>query len=323
MKVTLIIAAVLCLAVAAFAVEQATMDQFLQFQHQYGKFYSTSAEFNYRMAVFASNINRAAALQKGSNVTSFGITKFMDLTPKEFKSIILMSKLPPLPKGPVAPQNVSSGAPSSYDWRTRAGVVSPVYNQGQCGSCWAFSATENIESQWALKGHGLQSLSMQQIVDCDTTSYGCNGGWTSSAYQYIMSAGGQEYYQNYPYTAVTGSCHFDASHIDAKLSGWSYVTESDNEPAMVNYLVANGPLSICVDAEPWQYYNGGVLMASQCSTSIDHCVEAIGYNQAANPPYWIVRNSWGADWGIAGYIYLQYGANTCAMGNVVTMSHTQ
>jgi len=314
-----VLALVLCLVVAVYANQD-----FIEFQHQYGRFYASAEEYNYRLAVFNANVQAAAKLQAGSNVTTFGVTKYMDLTPQEFKKIILMSKLPPREHGVIAPlTNLTEKAPASYDWRSRAGVVSPVYNQGQCGSCWAFSATENIESQWALKGHGLQSLAMQQIVDCDKTSYGCNGGWTSSAYQYVMSAGGLEYYNNYPYTAVTGSCKFNAGHIDAKLSGWVTVTANRNEQQMVNYLVENGPLSICVDAAPWQFYKGGVLTAAQCGTSIDHCVDTTGYNMNANPPYWIVRNSWGADWGIGGYIYLQYGQNTCAMAEVVTNSQVR
>jgi len=248
----------------------------------------------------------------------------MDLTPEEFRTTILMSKMPPRddPKnGPYTKQNVTVKAPTSFDWRSRAGVVTPVYNQGQCGSCWAFSATENIESQWALAGHPLASLSQQQIVSCDPYDYGCNGGWPYNAYKYVIGAGGQEYYQFYPYTAQNTPCEFNAAHIDAKINGWSYVTQNRNEGEMVDYLVAHGPLSICVDAEPWQFYSGGILTASQCSTSIDHCVEAIGYNMNSNPPYWIVRNSWGTDWGIQGYIYLQYGQNTCAMAEVVTNSH--
>jgi len=320
-----IIALLLCLTVA-FAIEQSTVQSFIEFQHKYGKFYTSAEEFNYRLAVFNSNIKAAAKMQESSNETTFGITKFMDLTPKEFKTIILMSKMPPREniEGHYNPKNATAPAPSSYDWRNRAGVVTPVYNQGQCGSCWAFSATENIESQWALAGHPLESLSMQQVVSCDTTTYGCSGGWTYLAYQYVISAGGIESYSAYPYNSGngnTGSCEFNRGDVAATLGSWSYVTQNQNEQQMVDYLVSTGPLSICVDAAPWQYYTGGVLLASSCSTSIDHCVEAIGYNLNSNPPYWIVRNSWGADWGIAGYIYLQYGQNTCALAEVVTMSH--
>jgi len=314
----------LLLVVVAYAIDQATVQSFVQFQHQYGKFYQSNQEYNYRLAVFNSNVQTAAKLQATTNVTTFGITKFMDMTPAEFKQTILMNKLSQKedPKnGPYTPLQATVKAPSSFDWRSRPGVVTPVYNQGQCGSCWAFSATENIESQYALAGHPLKSLSQQQIVSCDTTDYGCEGGWPYNAYKYVMSAGGQELYSDYPYTAETGTCQFNAAYIYAKINGWQYVTQNQDEQEMVNYLVANGPLSICVDAETWQYYTSGVLTAANCGTSIDHCVEAIGYNLGASTPYWIVRNSWGQDWGVAGYIWLQYGKDTCAMAQVVTNSH--
>jgi len=313
-------------AVGTFAIQQTVVQQFVEFQHKYARFYASTEEYKYRLAVFNSNVIRAQELQRqaGKN-TEYGITKFMDMTPEEFKTTVLMTKLPPLmdpKKGPYHNTNFTGiKAPSSFDWRTRSpSVVTPVYNQGQCGSCWAFSATENVESQWALAGHPLASLSQQQIVSCDPYDYGCGGGWPYNAYKYLIGAGGQEYYADYPYTAENTPCTFNAAYIDAKLSSWTYVTQSQSEPEMVNYLVAHGPLSICVDAEPWQFYSGGILMASACSTSIDHCVEAIGYNTAASTPYWIVRNSWGTDWGLSGYIWLQYGQDTCAMAQVVTNS---
>jgi len=318
----------LCLLGLAFAVEQSVVQQFIEFQHKYNKFYSNSEEFQYRLAVFNSNLVRSAELNKKSaGKTQYGITKFSDMTPEEFRTTILMSKLPPRQdpkKGPYHNETFSKPAPSTFDWRNHSpAVVTPVYNQGQCGSCWAFSATENVESQWALSGKTLASLSQQQIVSCDPYDYGCGGGWPYNAYKYLIGAGGQEYYADYPYTAENTPCTFNAAYIDAKLSSWTYVTQSESEPEMVNYLVAHGPLSICVDAEPWQFYSGGVFMASACSTSIDHCVEAIGYNLGASTPYWIVRNSWGTDWGISGYIYLQYGQDTCAMAQVVTNSLVQ
>jgi C1A family cysteine protease len=307
------------LVYASAMVADTIQGQFVEFQSKYNKFYANPTEYNYRLEVFASNVKAAQLLSAQYPQTQYGITKFMDLTPAEFKANFLMSKLPPTETGIIAPKlNIS--APTSFDWRNQAGVVTPVYNQGQCGSCWAFSATENIESRWALAGHTLTSLSMQQIVDCDPYDYGCGGGWPYNAYKYVMGAGGQDSYASYPYTAVNGNCAFSAANIVAKLSNWVYVTQSQDEGQMINYLVANGPLSICVDASSWQYYTGGVLMASSCTTNIDHCVDAIGYNLGANPQYWSVRNSWGTDWGMNGYIQLQYGQDTCAMAQVVTSS---
>eukprot|EP01088_Endostelium_zonatum_P000003 TRINITY_DN0_c0_g1_i3.p1 TRINITY_DN0_c0_g1~~TRINITY_DN0_c0_g1_i3.p1 ORF type:complete len:335 (+),score=65.34 TRINITY_DN0_c0_g1_i3:76-1080(+) len=330
MKVTLIIVALALVALVAGQTIHSDPErsEFIAFQHRYGKIYATADEFEHRFNVFKANMLKASELGARDPHARYGITKFSDMTPEEFKKIILMRDMPPLKSR--AEPNFTQAAleiddepypqQTTFDWRNTAGVVTPVYNQGQCGSCWAFSATENIESQYALAGHPLQSLSQQQIVSCDTMDYGCEGGWPYNAYKYIISAGGQELYSAYPYTAETGSCRFNAAHIYAHIHGWQYVTQSQNEQEMVNFLVANGPLSICVDAEPWQYYTGGILTAANCGTSIDHCVEAIGYNTGSSTPYWIVRNSWGADWGLSGYIWLQYGQNTCAMAQVVTNS---
>jgi len=308
--------ALLVAVVASTSVSQ----QFIEWQHQHGKVYANQEEFNYRLGVFSENLKKVADKNAKARNPVFGTTKFMDMTTEEFRTTVLMSKMPPKPdprKGPYTFENFTQPAPTSFTWWGK-GVTTPIYNQGQCGSCWAFSATEDIESQWAIAGHGLVSLSMQQIVSCDTTCYGCGGGWPYLAYEYVTQQGGLDSYSAYPYTAETGTCQVNTGAYAAKVSSWTYVTQSENEGQMVNYLVAHGPLSICVDASSWQFYTSGVLMAADCTTSIDHCVDAVGYNLGANPSYWVVRNSWGTDWGQSGFIWLQYGQDTCAMAQVVT-----
>jgi len=317
--------AVLCiailLAVAAWANAEADVKtQFLQFQKKFHKVYATAQEFEKRFEIFKHNLVSIAEKNARNTGTVHGVNQFTDMTKEEFKSKVLMRPPPLGQKVPVAPMNLTSGAPTSFDWRNQGNYVTPVYNQGQCGSCWAFSATENVESRWALAGNALTSLSMQQVVSCDTTDSGCNGGWPYNAYAYLIGAGGQESYSAYPYTAENSPCQFNAGYIVAKPTSWTYVTNSEDESQMYNYLYSNGPLSVCVDASEWSSYSGGVFMASSCTTSIDHCVDAIGYNVAANPPYWIIRNSWGTDWGISGYMMLQYGADACAVAQVVTSS---
>jgi len=115
---------------------------------------------------------------------------------------------------------------------------------------------------------------------------------------------------DYPYTGTNGKCTFDASKVAAKIKSWEYAGKG-NETAMVDYLYQNGPLSICVDAKNWDSYKSGIYPASNCGTALDHCVMATGYNLAKN--YWIVRNSWATDWGIDGYMYLEYGHNACGI----------
>jgi cysteine peptidase B len=312
------------LAVAALpsVIDPLIAQQFVEFQQTYHKFYATKEEYDARLAIFASNVERTNVLNSKSPYTVYGITKFMDMTPAEFKSKILMSRLPPrVEHGPYHNETFDKiQLPSVFDWRDKPGVVTGIYNQGDCGSCWAFSATENIESRWALAGHPLTRLSMQQVVSCDTMDYGCEGGWPYHAYEYVHNVGGQDTYASYPYTASNTPCEFKKADIDAKLSSWTYVTNTKSESEMANYLYSHGPISVCVDAESWMNYQHGVFTAADCQKSIDHCVDAVGFNTGAKPPYWIIRNSWGTDWGIAGYMYLEYGKDSCAVAEVVTSS---
>lgn len=149
-------------------------------------------------------------------------------------------------------------------------------------------------------------LSPEQITQCDSTSYGCGGGWTEHAYDYVKRTGGIETNADYPYTSyqgVTGQCHSDSSKYVIGVSGYSTLkSESD----MANYVLSTGPLSVCVDASSWNSYRGGVMKS--CGKMVDHCVQAVGVDTSS---YWKVRNSWGVSWGEGGYIRLSYGSNTC------------
>jgi len=314
------------LVALAFAVpSDGSKDKFLEFMQKYNKVY-TAQEFQSRYNNFKASLERAAKLQSASNGAQYGITKFSDMSPEEFKNTILMRD-PSFPNNsPFIPATtlLAPGAPTSYDWRDH-GAVTPVKDQGQCGSCWAFSATQATESAWILKGHATDStvdLAPQQIVDCDTIDHvqGCNGGYTESAYDYLVQAGGQEPEIDYPYTGKNGKCAFNAADIDAKISGFTSIPK--DETALSATLVSTGPLSICLDAAAWQDYNGGVMTARDCCPYIkcemDHCVQLVGYNSTGSAPYWIVRNSWNTDWGIEGYIYLEMGSNTCGLANDVT-----
>lgn len=199
-------------------------------------------------------------------------------------------------------------------------------DQGKCGGCWAFSATEAIESAWILKGRGTVEsviLSPQQILDCDKTESvkGCDGGETESAFKYIAKAGGQESERKYPFTQKEGECEFDAQYVVAEIDDYTAIPK--DESTLASTLVSTGPLSICLDATRWNDYPGGVVNKSWCCESesscvLNHCVQLVGYNTTAQVPYWIVRNSWGKDWGIHGYIHLEMGQNTCAIDKDVT-----
>jgi len=293
-------------------------DTWNNWKQTHNKVYSSAGEESARFAIFLESMKRVEQRNQKAANPVFGLTKFSDLTQAEFETTFL-GYVPSntnqprtlLPKGPQAP--------TSFDWRTK-GKVTDVKDQGQCGSCWAFSVTENVESMWMIAkditSSSMSPLAPQEIVDCDNSDSGCNGGDPPTAYQYIQSAGGMETEADYPYTAQDGNCNFDASKVYATISGWGYATQNNDEDEMANALVNNGPLSICVDAETWNDYNGGILMASDCGTSLDHCVLAVGYDTGKG--FWQVRNSWGSSWGESGYIRLQYGQDTCGMATEAT-----
>jgi len=296
--------------------------EFLDYVKKFNKNYEAN-EIPKRFAAFMSNkaeIGRlsADARRRGLN-TKFGYTKFSDLTADEFKKYYLGYKphpQPPKPKTRTQWENAHVEVPNSLDWRTK-GAVSAVKDQGQCGSCWAFSATEGVESGWFICGHSLPDCAPQQIVDCDTTDQGCNGGDLPTAFQYIQSAGGLEDENDYPYTAEDGTCNFNAQDIVAKITGFEYATQSQNESAMQAAMVTVGPLSVCVDASSWQNYDGGVI--TSCGDSLDHCVQIVGWDTYSDgTPYWTVRNSWGTDWGNDGYVYVERNQDECGIAEEAT-----
>lgn len=321
--------ALVAAAAAATALSTDELDavRFSSFMTQFNKTYA-GAENAKRFTIFQSNLRKSERMNIDEGEEVFGVTKFSDLTVEEFRSMYLMPKgtIKSMPNVGLANVSALPKAPSNFDWRTHKGAVTAVKDQGQCGSCWAFSATENIESVWALQGgNPLTELSVQQIVSCDRNKdEGCNGGDTPTAYAYVTKAGGLETEANYPYKSGngrTGVCHVAKSKEVAKFDGFHYVSRlGSQEKSMTSYLATKAPLSICVDAETWQNYKSGVLKKS-CGKQLDHCVMAVGYELNANTPYWIVRNSWNTDWGIDGYIYLEYGDNECGVAKEATSTY--
>jgi C1A family cysteine protease len=151
-------------------------------------------------------------------------------------------------------------------------------------------------------------LSPQQIVSCDSGDYGCDGGWTEGAYDYVISAGGLVSVEDYPYKSywdTTGECTLDVA--DAKLATIDSFYKISKEEDMEAYVLSTGPLSVCLDASSWYTYVWGVV--TTCGDEVDHCVQVVGLN--AEDDYWIVRNSWGVDWGMEGYILLESGVDMC------------
>jgi len=269
-------------------------------------------------------VRRADELnKKNKRGDVFGVTQFMDLTPAEFRARYLMNvsvaeQQKIKNRNPLSQQKLeelrNAKPPKSFDWTTK-GVVTPVKNQAQCGSCWAFSATEEIESVWAIAGHTLPELAPQEFVDCVSDCYGCGGGWPVDAYEYAMS-NGQELETNYPYTATTGTCSFNAADVAVKITNYQSITAvaSTEETVMVPFVATTAPLSVLVDASTWAYYTGGVL--STCGDGpIDHAVQITGYTTTNGVKVWNVRNSWGTAWGEAGYIWVERDLDLCLIAS--------
>jgi len=297
---------------------------FEDFKVTYSRQYASEAEESAKFVIFSANLRDSEELNQISAAANssavFGVTKFSDLSPAEFKSRYL--NYVPTEKKEVTivdPISITS-IPNQVDWA--GNLTTPVKDQGQCGSCWAFSATEQIESM-SIKAGLLtpnDALAVQQIVSCDKNKdEGCNGGDTLTAYNYVRKAGGLESQTMYPYksgkSGRTGKCTKpEKSNLLVDVVTSSIIAKGNEE--QMSMVVATGPLSICVDAAKWQNYKHGVLTKAICKQALDHCVQLTGYDftmTQEKEKIWWVRNSWNTDWGVKGFIALEYGENTCGI----------
>ena len=278
-----------------------------EWMRSFNKQYSSPAIAEQRFAYFVANLKLAdernqQEIDKGGNAVH-GITKFFDQDAEEFRKYFLGSKSGKAPTdanttaltemrkvAPPTGKPVEDGA--FVNW---AGVLTtPVKDQGYCGSCWAFSATEQIESDSMRTLKSDFILSPEQITQCAPIAQGCGGGWTEVAYGYVKKAGGIETDAAYPYTSylgVTGECHVEKSQEVVTVNSFTTVS---GETDMANYVLSTGPLSVCLDANNWSTYTGGIMTV--CGQQVDHCVQAVGVDTSSTGGYWIVRNSWGTSW---------------------------
>jgi len=289
---------------------------FDEFNSFWNKTHATTEDRQMRFRNFVLAGKKIAELNAGSTSATFGYTKFADMSAKEFSDTMLGFR-PAKPLGPFPPKIAQQlEAPTqAIDWVAK-GMTTPVKNQKQCGSCWAFSTTETVESANLMAGRPQTIGAPQEIVDCDTADQGCNGGDPREALGWVVQQGGLELESCYPYIAEDESCKQTQCTASPNLAISTVIPVAEDENTIYQQLQSM-PLSICADAQPWQYYSGGVLTAAQCGLSIDHAIQLTGYSPSQGG-YWIVRNSWGADWGENGFIYLQYGQNTCGITSEVT-----
>ncbi|CAI9087294.1 OLC1v1021331C1 [Oldenlandia corymbosa var. corymbosa] len=284
--------------------------------HQ-GKVYVDEKEKAKRFMVFKENVQRIEAFNAASSSDKgykLGVNPFADLTNDEFRAIRngykrQQPKILSTTSGEITPfrhANVSA-IPASIDWRKK-GAVTPIKNQGDCGCCWAFSAVAAMEGINQLKTGKLISLSEQELVDCDVQGedQGCSGGLMDNAFDFILKNKGLNTESNYPYTGQDGACNSKKSGlVAAKITGYHDVP-ANNEKALLQ-AVARQPVSVAIDAGGYdfQFYSSGVF-SGECGTSLDHGVTAVGFGtEADGTKYWIVKNSWGSNWGENGYIRIK------------------
>jgi len=349
-KLAVLAVVLLCMVFCVFS--KSAQDQFAEWIIKHGKTYQDATEFKQRFANFQQTLQRIERHSHQNNHATFALNKFSDLSEEEFARTRKMQKTPAdqlavscLANGATATLNFDTASlPSSFDWRTQ-GAVTGIKDQGQCGSCWTFSASGNIEGQWFLKTKELVSFSEQILVDCshaccnvpgygDVCNSGCEGGWQWTAFYDVVNWGGIQTEESYPYTSAGGSsgqCHRNVSALMAKITNYTCLSAEGNpanEDQMAAYLTKNGPVSVALDAGYLQDYSSGIIdpwvPIMECDpNALDHALLVVGFGEeenwmGENVPFWIVKNSWGEDWGENGYFRIFRGENVCGIANAVS-----
>jgi cathepsin L len=282
-------------------------DAFEAFKAKYGKVYNGDEEEAAKATYFK---NIAWAKANSNDEVQFGENQFADLTPEQYKVAAglgykkMNAGLPHLGVHEYQGEELAA----SVDWSTK-GAVTPVKDQGQCGSCWAFSTTGGMEGAWQIASGSLTSMSEQQLVDCSTQNAGCNGGSMELAFNFAGTVNVATE-SSYPYTARDGSCKssgYTTAIPQGGVTGYKSVGQSTDS---LKSALQTGPVSVAIEADQmaFQLYSGGVL-SSGCGTNLDHGVLAVGYDSNS----FKVKNSWGSSWGSNGYLQISQSGNTCGI----------
>jgi len=313
---------------AGFLEDVAYDYSFETFVTEFSKTYESDVVRATRKAAFTANLAKIQQHneQKPASSWKMGLNEFADLTSAEFKATKMgRSKAMAYEQHELTAEEQSNfeeahandvaveDLPDAVDWRTK-GVVTPVKNQGGCGSCWAFSTAETVESHLAIKTGKLMEFSEQELVDCVPNPQkcggtgGCDGATQPLGFQYVAQ-NGITTEKAYAYTAATGKCKPFTPVANVS----SYIRlPKNNYSALMNAVANIGPIAISAAAEPWQMYESGVF-SSGCNADVDHAIQMVGYGTNkgvfGSKDYYLVRNSWGASWGEKGYIRIErFGA---------------
>ena len=298
-------------------------NQFFRYIAEYGKTYGTKEEYNFRLQVFADRLAEIEQINAENGTSTVGLNQFADWTKEEMKKLNGFKPMATATEKQYREFDTSNLA-DSIDWRAK-GAVTPVKDQGQCGSCWAFSTTGSLEGAHFMATGNLVSLSESNLVDCSLANQGCNGGMMDLAFKYaerhpLMTEA------DYPYKPKTGpfACKYkkDKGVVTVKNFDDVKVDSADQLKAALN----EGPVSVAIEADQtiFQMYTGGVITSADCGTQLDHGVLAVGYGVENGQEYYIVKNSWGPNWGDNGYVKLgvQDGAGICGIQMQPSIPHT-
>ncbi|XP_074582651.1 oryzain alpha chain-like [Curcuma longa] len=266
----------------------------------------------YRFEVFKENLRLVeehnAAADRGEHAFRLGMNRFADLTNEEFRARFLgsFSRLRRSVSRKISSRyrlREGDDLPDSIDWREKGAVVA-VKDQDPCGDCWAFSTVAAVEGINQIATGNLISLSEQELLDCDTGNDGCDGGRMDVAFEFIINNGGINSEENYPYTAKQGTCDTNKENAHV-VSIDSYEDVPSNDEKSLQKAVANQPVSVGIEAgDNFKLYDSGIY-TGDCGTDLDHAVTIVGYGTENGKDYWIVKNSWGEDWGESGYIRME------------------
>jgi C1A family cysteine protease len=316
MSRAIILAALIAVAFAVPVIQLRSLSNeeetlFTAFKTKYNKFYFDDHDEMYRKQIFAANLRKIRQhnfeAQAGTHTYTLAMNEFGDMSFEEFHT--KKTGFLGLRHQYIHSQNQAdlSGVrlEDSVDWEAK-GAVTDIKDQGQCGSCWSFSTTGSIEGAWFISKGTLQSLSEQQLMDCSRAegNEGCEGGLMDQAFEYVIKNHGICSEASYPYTA-SDSTKCKSCSVVATISSYKDVghTEADLQAA-----VTQQPVSVAIEADQdaFQFYSSGVL-TGKCGTNLDHGVLAVGYGTLNGVDYWKVKNSWGASWGMNGYVLIERG----------------